>query len=371
MRMRMCCAVLVAVCCTLTGAVAARADVTDADIQAAKDRLISAQKDAAAAHERLGKADAEAGAAKAALDRTEREVGEIKSQLDALESVVRARAVEAYKNSSNGSVSAFGVFLADPDDSDSGAALRGQVYVRSVMSTDSESLAQMGALRDDLETKRKEQAADSTRLAKAKDEAKTANDRLNTALKTAEAETAKLEQQKASEDAARAAAAARALEEAAARGRAARGGGGGGDGGPIPGGGGAMACPVQGPVSFVDSWGASRGGGRRSHKGVDMMAAEGTPAAAIVSGTISRTSDVERGLGGITVWLNGDNGVSYYYAHNQRNVVHPGQRVSQGQVIAYVGRTGNARTTPAHVHFEVHPGGGGAVNPYPTAAAAC
>lgn len=368
MRMRTCCVTLVIVCAALTGVAGARADVTDADIQAAKDRLISAQKDAGAAHERLRKADTEATAAKAALDRTEQEVEAIRTRLDALESVVRSRAVEAYKNASNGSVSAFGLFVSDPDEGDSSRAVRGQVYVRSVMSTDSESLAQMGALRDDLETKRKEQASDSARLSKARNEAKTANDRLDAALKSAEGETAKLEQQKASEDSARAAAAAAALAEAAARGRAGRGDGGGG---PIPGGGGAMACPVQGPVSFVDSWGASRGGGKRSHKGVDMMAAEGTPAAAIVNGTISRTSDVERGLGGITIWLNGDNGVSYYYAHNQRNVVQPGQRVTQGQVIGYVGRTGNARTTPAHVHFEVHPGGGGAVNPYPTAAAAC
>ena len=102
-----------------------------------------------------------------------------------------------------------------------------------------------------------------------------------------------------------------------------------------------------------------------------MMAAEGTPAAAIVNGTITRTNDVERGLGGITIWLQGDNGVSYYYAHNSSNTVSTGQRVSTGQVVGYAGATGNAAGGSPHLHFEVHPGGGAAVNPYPTVARVC
>lgn len=367
MRMRTLNAVLVVVCCVVaTAPKPARADVSDADIQVARDRLIAAQRDAASATEHLRKADSEADAAKAALDRTQNEIDDTQARLDSLLKVVRSRAVEAYKNASSGSVSALGLVLGGPEGTDSGSAARGQVYVRSAMSTDTESLAQMGALRDDLEAKRVKQAASSKALAKARDEAASAKGRLDAALNTAAAEKDRLEKQKASEDAARAAAASRALEEAAARERADRGAS-----GPVPGADGGLACPVQGPVSFSDSWGASRSGGKRRHKGVDMMSAEGTPEAAIVNGTISRTSDVERGLGGITIWLQGDNGVSYYYAHNSRNVVHPGQRVAKGDVIGYVGRTGNARSTPAHVHFEVHPGGGAAINPYPTAASAC
>lgn len=374
MRVRRCCAVVAAICAFAAAAVVpARGDVSDADVQAARDRLIAAQKDATTATERLQRANAVAETARAGLARTEQEVNDIRTRLDALEAVVRVRAVEAYKNASSGSLSAVGLLFAGSDGGDSGRPARAQVYVRAVMSADSESLAQMGALRDDLEAKRRSQAQDSSRLAKARDEAAAAKARLDEALRTAEAEKSKLEQQKASEDAARAAAAAQALEEAAALARADRGGGasgGGGGGGSVPGGGNGLACPVQGPVSFTDSWGAARSGGR-SHKGVDMMAAEGTPEAAIVSGTVARTSDVERGLGGITIWLQGDNGVSYYYAHNSRNVVHAGERVSQGQIVGYVGRTGNARSTAAHLHFEVHPGGGGAINPYPTAASAC
>lgn len=366
MRVRRWCVVLAAGC-ALAVTMPARGDVSDADVQAARDRLIAAQEDATTATERFQKANAEAAEVRTALARTEREVNDIKDRLDALQAVVRARAVEAYKNASNGSVSALGLTFAGLDEDDSGRPARAQVYVRAVMSTDSESLAQMGALRDDLETKRNSQAQDSARLAKARDEAAAAKSGVDEALRAAEVEKSTLERQKASEDSARAAAATRALEEAAARGRADRGSE---SGGSVPGGGNGLACPVQGSVSFTDSWGAARSGGR-SHKGVDMMAAEGTPEAAIVGGTISRTSDIERGLGGITIWLQGDNGVSYYYAHNSRNVVNAGQRVSQGQIVGYVGRTGNARSTAAHLHFEVHPGGGGAVNPYPTAAAAC
>ena len=130
---------------------------------------------------------------------------------------------------------------------------------------------------------------------------------------------------------------------------------------------GGMVCPVAGPVSFIDSWGYPRSGGR-SHEGVDMMADYGTPAVAIVPGTI--TTDSAHSLAGNYLVLTGNNGHQYYYAHNQRNIASLGQRVAAGEVIAEVGDTGNAAGTP-HLHFEYHPGGGGAVNPYPLVAPLC
>ena len=134
--------------------------------------------------------------------------------------------------------------------------------------------------------------------------------------------------------------------------------------GPPPIGGNGMFCPVNGPVSFIDSWGAPRVG--HTHVGVDMMADYGTPLVAITSGTVSSGSS---STGGISIYLSGDDGNSYWYLHNQENIV-TGGHVSAGQLIARVGDTGNATGIP-HVHFEYHPGGGGPVNPYPLVASLC
>lgn len=128
------------------------------------------------------------------------------------------------------------------------------------------------------------------------------------------------------------------------------------------------ACPVGAAHSFTDTWGAPRSGGRR-HQGTDVFAPLGAPAYAVVDGVIDKTGD--GGLGGITLWLRAADGDRYYYAHNSRNLVGVGDRVRAGQVIALVGTSGNAETTPAHIHFQAHPGGGQAANPYPWLAAIC
>lgn len=130
---------------------------------------------------------------------------------------------------------------------------------------------------------------------------------------------------------------------------------------------GGMPCPVDGRVSFTDSWGALRSGGR-SHQGTDMMADYGTPLVAVVSGVASFVEYDE--AGGYMIMLDGDDGNLYYYVHNQENLVTEGQRVKVGEQIATVGDTGNAAGTP-HVHFEFHPGGGAAVNPYPLVSSLC
>ncbi|HJU02664.1 MAG TPA: peptidoglycan DD-metalloendopeptidase family protein [Actinomycetes bacterium] len=135
-------------------------------------------------------------------------------------------------------------------------------------------------------------------------------------------------------------------------------------------GGGRVACLMEAPSTYVDTWGAPRSGGRR-HQGTDVMAPYRAKVYAFTDGTISRESS--NTYGGITLYLQGDNGVEYYYAHLSGYAVAAGTRVKAGQLIAYNGQSGNARYTAPHVHFEVHPGGPGSspVNPYPYVRQAC
>lgn len=132
-------------------------------------------------------------------------------------------------------------------------------------------------------------------------------------------------------------------------------------------GGGEWVFPVQGANSFVDTWGAARSGGR-THKGTDIMTARNTPVVAVVNGVIRSTSPTDKGLGGITIHLKGDDGNVYYYAHlsSIKSGIRAGVRVAAGQVIGYAGNTGNASGGAVHLHFEIRPGGGAAINPYPT-----
>ena len=127
-------------------------------------------------------------------------------------------------------------------------------------------------------------------------------------------------------------------------------------------------CPVLGGASFIDSWGYPRSGGR-THKGVDMFAARGTPVVAVVDGTIKFSSN---SLGGTSTHLYADNGTVYYYTHldGHPSDIRSGQRVAKGTIVGYVGNTGNARYTSPHNHFEIRPNGK-AVNPYPTVRSAC
>ncbi len=111
-------------------------------------------------------------------------------------------------------------------------------------------------------------------------------------------------------------------------------------------------------------FGDSRDGGKRDHEGIDIFAPRGTPVVAVAGGVITdvRTTPV----GGQVVWHRDDErGVTYYYAHLDQQLVRPGQRVSAGDRIGTVGNTGNARTTPPHLHFSVYRPGQIALDPVP------
>jgi murein DD-endopeptidase MepM/ murein hydrolase activator NlpD len=125
--------------------------------------------------------------------------------------------------------------------------------------------------------------------------------------------------------------------------------------------------PVGEPYSFIDSWGYPRMVGteyEHGHQGVDIMAPFDTPLYAVERGIITRVgTDI---LGGTKLWLKGQSGTYYYYAHLAAFAegMVEGAVVSAGDVVGFVGDTGNARGGAPHLHFQVHPGGGQAVNPY-------
>lgn len=125
-----------------------------------------------------------------------------------------------------------------------------------------------------------------------------------------------------------------------------------------------MVFPVGSKRSAVGSfWGADRDGGRRSHEGIDIFARKGTAVVALCDGWI-----VERAItpkGGKVLWLrSADYSWTAYYAHLDQQLAREGQYVRKGQVIGTVGKTGNARTTPPHLHFGIYTEAG-PVNPYP------
>jgi murein DD-endopeptidase MepM/ murein hydrolase activator NlpD len=117
----------------------------------------------------------------------------------------------------------------------------------------------------------------------------------------------------------------------------------------------------SGNPKFSDTWGAPRDEGR-THEGTDIFAPEGTPVLAVEEGKISAGGSK---LGGLYVNLDTANGLRYYYAHLSGVAGHPWPRkVKPGEVIGYVGHTGDAMHTASHLHFGMYPAGGGAINPY-------
>ena len=130
--------------------------------------------------------------------------------------------------------------------------------------------------------------------------------------------------------------------------------------------GGSLPFPVEGAAQrdIGSGFGVARDGGARQHHGVDIFAKKGTPITAVVTGRVRTGTG---GIGGNHVWLSGGmlgvGGTRYYYAHLDSFAIASGDTVKQGDVLGYVGNTGNARTTPPHLHFGIY--SGGPVDPAP------
>ncbi len=136
-----------------------------------------------------------------------------------------------------------------------------------------------------------------------------------------------------------------------------------------------VVFPLEGDydLPLINSWGYPRAPGtidQHWHEGIDLFAPRDTSIVAAESGEITDIGIGE--LGGLKVWVLGDSGTRWYYAHlgSFNPDIEVGDRLSAGALIGYVGTTGNAVGTPPHLHLQMHPDGGRPVNPYPILQAA-
>ena len=123
--------------------------------------------------------------------------------------------------------------------------------------------------------------------------------------------------------------------------------------------------PVFGTgVTVADDFGAPRAV-TVEHQGNDVFGPFGAPVLAVADGTVRKVGTLP--ISGNRLWLRTDDGDAFFYAHLSAfaPAAVSGERVRKGELLGFVGNTGQAETTPPHVHFEIHPGNGRAIDPYP------
>jgi murein DD-endopeptidase MepM/ murein hydrolase activator NlpD len=316
--------------------------------------LLALSVPADASQAELDRAQARANRAAEALDDAQTRQAELEQQIAGLEAqhaqmsgelttltaAMKERAVQEFIRGGHGSVKM---------DVDLAASTRANALAEFVALGDDDAIDEYRELAEDIGVVRGE-------LDRAKAEQLAVVDQMEQRVDSAFAELRKLEKlekERKAREAALAAQRARAGRTSASTGGARRAS----SFAPT----GSWMCPVQGPRSFTNDWGNARSGGRR-HQGTDMLSPRGTPVVAVVGGSVRGHNS---SLGGISFYLNGDDGNTYFGTHLD-SLSGASGRVSQGTVLGYVGNTGNARGGPTHLHFEIHPGGGGPVNPYPT-----
>ena len=352
------------------------ADAQARDLERIESDLEEARQERGAVQDRIDRATrayeelvARIAELEADTEQVETEVDGLRTQLQELDELVTGRLRAVFKHGSN--IDPLTVFLASEDPQS--ALTRAQTVQRAVAAdrgrTEELAAAQarydaaaqrLDQRREELDSAREEQA-DTREELQAGYQA--LGSRIGELQEEQRAEEARLERERRERE--------RREREEAARQRATGGGSSGASAATssrAPTSSGGMACPLDQPRSFIDSWGHPRSGGR-AHRGTDLMGPLGIPVRAITDGVW----DIQRPGRNAGLWaiLRAPNGDQFWYLHLDSHTVADGARVSAGQQVGTNGSTGNAVAGAEHVHFEHHPGGGRAINPYPLLRSVC
>ena len=324
-----------------------KAEAPPASVAEAQARVDAARNEADAAAQRLTEAISRFETLGDQIAALEARIAEGRAEAEQLRAAVERRAVAAYLRRGVGDTDVVVQLL---EGHGFGESLRRTTLIAAANDHDDQIVAELRALELDLDRDRHDTVA-----------ARAEQEKVNATL---EAEQKVVEEKVAIAEKARDDLKARFAREAAAR--AASASASATRSGPagiviVNPGGGPFQCPVHG--AFTNDWGQPRSGGRQ-HRGTDMFASTGTPVVAVAAGSVSYASDSTGG--GNTASL-GANGNTYNYLHLS-GFAGGSRSVVQGEVLGYVGMTGNA--SAPHLHFEIH-SGAGVVNPYPTLSQYC
>jgi len=306
-------------------------DEAKRDLQAVQAQLSEATGEWQAAERDLELTRGEVRAAKAAIERLQRDVDRIGQRLE-------RRAVLAFQA---GPGSALDLLLSSESFADFSARLE---FLGSMTQADSDLIVERDVAEERLRRERDDLLQLEARQEEATVALEAARSRIQSSLSDIQQKVAELTEKYRDELAAQ--------KELVILGQT-----------PNPGGA-LQVCPVAGPNSFVDSFGWPRVG--HTHQGTDLISPAGTPIVAAHAGVVSHSSSSS---GGLQAYVRASSGTYTFYAHLSGYSSASGS-VGAGTVIGYVGSTGNAGSTN-HLHFEYHPGGGAAINPYQMLVAVC
>jgi peptidoglycan LD-endopeptidase LytH len=323
-----------------------RAD-TASDFRAARARLGALQTDLDRLAASYAAAETEFAQTETRMEEVSARVARLHDRMRAIRERLQIRAWEAYEGSGT---NALELLLT----SESFSQFSDRVeFLGTVVQGDQDLMIQAQVTREEL--RRSQADLESLSARQSATVASLGQQKVDIASKMAEAQRAQADLERKLADERAAAAAAASVRTMAA-------------GAPVHSGGALQSCPVGQPRTFVDTFGAPRPGGR-THQGIDLMAPYGTPVYAAQSGRFEHNYN---SLGGTSALLYAGNGDYTYYAHMSSYAgVGNGATVPAGTMIGHVGNTGDAAGGPMHQHFEYHPGGGGAVDPYAMLRAVC